>query len=118
MNLGELIDKLKKANPNAVVELVVDKEFYSPNEFDSYRGYYDQLAISKKNIVEEVFVKDFLDECFKCLYKSFQGYKGGFYSMDLTTPIWVSEYGECDNWIITGASSSTLKFTINTEYED
>jgi len=89
VTLGELIEKLKEV-PETLQVLFEDGTYIG--EFDSYRGYYSDLAISQgENPVE---AKDLLENLEnKVLDKIFQGYKGGDITMSANKPLWRSEYG-------------------------
>lgn len=60
-------------------------------EFDSYRGYYDQLALGTG--LEPITVAELLAAASEAKGKVFQGYKGGDYLMTGDTAVWFSEYG-------------------------
>lgn len=83
MTLGELIERLKKENPDNIVKL----GFHSPH---SYRGYYDELAFETKR---DVRVGDMLAAAESSLGKEFTGYKGGEYTMGPHTDVHLAEYG-------------------------
>ncbi|MHA1379290.1 MAG: hypothetical protein ACTSRG_12980 [Candidatus Helarchaeota archaeon] len=104
MNLGKLITFLEKQNPNFPVFIKIGKQDVKiPNFFHSYRGYYHQLALSKMDIEignNSINVYDFLNKCNECLEKTFIGYKGGEYIMFCHTPIWISDYGLSENWLV------------------
>ena len=76
--------------------------------FDSYRGYYDDLALGyiakdyyEENKDDEIHtVKDFLEEAKRCLGKTFYGWKGGEFIMDKNTPLWVANSGHTSNFVI------------------
>lgn len=97
MMLGELITNLKRFNK--------DLEVYysngsSPIYLDSYRGYYDQLALSHESSVEPMKCWRLLELLEDAVDKSFTGYKGGGFIMNLHTDVYVDNYGECSNRII------------------
>ena len=97
MNLGQFIKELRKYPSDASVTLE-PFELY-PTSFCSYRGYYPELALGYCTEVEcrSLTVEDLLKEALECVGKTFTGYKGGEFKMDETTPLWVSNYGECSN---------------------
>lgn len=69
-------------------------------EFDSYRGYYDQLALGTG--LEPKTVGELLAKASEAKGKVFQGYKGGDFQMHGRTPVWFSEYGESSGIAIVG----------------
>lgn len=83
MTLGRLIQILSVMDPKTVVP----NGFTSPH---SYRGYYEQLAFEPMGYVS---VKEMLKSAKSAVGKTFTGYKGGNFTMDLGTDIWISDYG-------------------------
>lgn len=92
ITLGELIEKLK----NVPQDLPIYFDFcgLTPDGIDSYRGYYDQLAVGWKED-EDPKVSDFLKTCEEVNGQVLSGYKGGNYKMGLDTNVWVSNWGRC-----------------------
>lgn len=84
MNLGRLIEFLEALCPDYVLPLGIKKAH-------SYRGYYDRLAF-------EPAVNVTARQCLECaraaLNAEFRGYKGGWYRMTKTTPVYLAEWGE------------------------
>jgi len=58
---------------------------------DSYRGYYDELALGYGD--DGVSIREFLKILKNALGKVYTGYKGGDYEMHKDTPIWAANYG-------------------------
>ena len=85
MNLGELIDQLKKYNPSTKVRL----GFGGPH---SYRGYYEDLAFEP---VENTTIGEMLEHAESALGETFKGYKGGTYRMNKWTDVWIAPMGCC-----------------------
>jgi hypothetical protein len=56
----------------------------------SYRGYYEQVAIMAHDY--ESTVGGLIEEVTMCL-STFTGWKGGEYTMDRDTPVWVASAG-------------------------
>lgn len=106
MRLGTLIRHLSACSQDATVKY--DFCGFVPDGLDSYRGYYDQLALGFKPW-EKVVVKDLVALLKKAIGKTFQGYKGGNYKMDESTEIWVSGHG--DAW------NTAISHIINLDYE-
>ena len=86
MTLEELIAILRK-----FLEERGDKWVkYGFNNPHSYRGYYDNLAFEPE---QEVSVKQMLKDAEYALNNTFQGYKGGDFTMTKDTPVWLAYYG-------------------------
>ncbi len=83
MSLGEIIDELKVRDYGAVLQV----GFGEP---DSYRGYYECLMFKPK---QDVKIGDMLGDCQKANGATYEGYKGGEYTMDLDTECYIAEYG-------------------------
>ena len=81
MTLGQLIERLNHLHPS--VTLCIGYPH-------SYRGYYSDLAFEQSEVRT---VDEILKEVEGCLGKEFTGYKGGEYTMDESTPVWIAEYG-------------------------
>jgi hypothetical protein len=84
MTVGEILGRLKRMNPDSPSRWT----FGPPH---SYRGYYDQVAVTVH--AYESSVGDAVAEITKCL-DTFTGYKGGEFTMDLSTPVWVASAGD------------------------
>jgi hypothetical protein len=91
MNLGELIDALKRKDRETSV--YYDFVHFRPCGIHSYRGYYDQLAIGYDDS-KDTSVGELLDMLKDADGKTFTGYKGGDYVMSLSTPVWVANHNE------------------------
>lgn len=83
MTVGEIL-QLLHAYPE---QFETRWSFHGPH---SYRGYYDQVAVSVRDDGQTVAemrrtVADCLD--------TFTGWKGGEFTMDADTPVWVAEPG-------------------------
>src|SRR3990167_9674407 len=90
MTLGELIKTLEKAEANRVVPW----GFSTP---DSYRGCYEQIAFRP---AQNVTVASMLLHARSALGSTYAGYKGGAYTMDEYTDVWIAEYGTSDGDLI------------------
>lgn len=84
--LKDLIECLEKQNPDAIV----------PHGFGcpmSYRGDYSQLAFEP---VENARIGDMLEHAKSALGATFEGYKGGNYTMYEYTDCWIAKYGSSE----------------------
>jgi hypothetical protein len=68
----------------------------------SYRGYYDQLALGTGTEVRTVV--EVLDDCRSAIGRTFEGYKGGNFTMRPHTPVWADEYGQYSSNAIVGVA--------------
>lgn len=88
----------------------------SPDSFSSYRGYYDNLALDW-SAVNTVTVSQLIERCKDCVGKSFEGYKGGYYTMNLDTPVWVASYGKTSDTKIDRIEDDGCWYIIHTVYQ-
>lgn len=93
VTLGAAIERLAACDQDAIVVLS-DAPGSSPGAPDSYRGYYSDLAFPE---VSHRPVSAVLADCRSVLDQTLTGYKGGDFTMDSTTPLWVAEYGDSSN---------------------
>lgn len=98
MRLGQLIDALKMS-PQENVLLVSGPTSLGPTSVNSYRGYYEDLAIAVEEGARPK-VCDFVRVLEQAIGKTFQGYKGGDYTMDKGTLVWVSNYGRASGCVV------------------
>jgi hypothetical protein len=83
MTLGELITALEAHDPATVVPT----GFSNPH---SYRGYYEDLAFEPAS---NVTVGDMLADARSALDATFEGWKGGQFTMRDYTDCWLSPKG-------------------------
>lgn len=101
LTVGELIKHLSAFNGN--FQLTFDFGYLQPTDFDSWRGSYDKLAIGYTTLgTPDLTVKEFLLKLKGVIGKTFTGYKGGSYTMDENTQVYVDNYGEYSNTTIIG----------------
>ncbi|CAL9667746.1 hypothetical protein SUDANB145_07248 (plasmid) [Streptomyces sp. enrichment culture] len=84
MNLGDLITRLEAAHPNQTVP----HGFHNPH---SYRGDYMDLAFEPAH---NITVAAMLEAARSALGTTYQGYKGGQFTMDANSWCWLSEEGD------------------------
>lgn len=85
MTLGRLIARLK-----SIVSPTVEA-FGRPH---SYRGYYRDLAFERRP--GRMTTHAAILVCEACLDKTFEGYKGGDFTMNSGAPVWFAEWGRSD----------------------
>ena len=83
--LGELISFLETMDPKAQIK----GGFGAPH---SDRGSYDELAFDPKI---EATIGDMLFYAKSAVGATYEGWKGGEYTMDLNTPVYIGESGSC-----------------------
>ena len=94
ISLGYLILALRKGKPDERVRF--DWNHLRPTGLESYRGYYDQLAIGFSDDRDiEMTVGELLSICEDALGRQFEGYKGGYNTMGRETRIYVANWGSC-----------------------
>lgn len=94
-----------------------------PSGLDSYRGYYDHLALGYEaggsyTSAKSLSVEDFLKELEAAVGKTYEGWKGGDFVMSSNTPVWVDNSGHCSGTQILGLKEGTHTMIIHTCNED
>ena len=114
MRLGEIIDALASVKPDANVEF--DFGGLRPTGVDSYRGYYSDLALSYGD--EGMTSGLLLNELRDAVGATFEGYKGGEFRMDKSTPVWVANYGRSHGVAVIGIDDQGRRVVIRTAMID
>jgi hypothetical protein len=116
LTLGDLIRLLDQVEkPETPVRF--DFARFKPKDLDSYRGYYDQLALGWGEMEKERTVEEMLVMCRQAVGNTFEGYKGGLYTMRLSTPLWVANYGDCHDTAIVGVVDAGWQVIIETAFQ-
>lgn len=115
--LGRLIDALAKRPVDQEVRF--DFGYLAPAGLDSYRGYYEDLALSFKDTGRHgehtsPTVAALLGDLRGAVGKSFTGYKGGEFTMGRDTAMWVANYGESGGTAVVGVDERCEYLTIIT----
>lgn len=84
LTLGQIIGGLSAMPSGALVS--------GYSGLGSYRGYYEMLAW--EGAPEPVSIGAMLNEARRAVGGTFEGYKGGEYTMGGDTPVWIANYGE------------------------
>jgi|SRR5690606_15601511 len=98
MTLGELIKALGAEDPAKVVR----RGFTHPH---SYRGYYHDLAFEP---AYDVSVGEMLADAYSALGETYEGWKGGDFTMGRDTECWLSWEGTCSDDAITTESLAEM----------
>lgn len=95
MTVGELYDALSKSGADLDLPIFVgEMGGLSPYSPHSYRGYYDDLSfgLSSDNVED---VCGFMNNLSGAVGETFEGWKGGEYTMGWDTLLWFSGEGDC-----------------------
>lgn len=114
LTLGELNEALASADDDA---LVLFDDGAAVGEFDSYRGYYTDIALGDADSPKTV--AEFRKNAAAALETVFEGYKGGKYPATPSKPLWRSGYGSASGVGIMGVDASVEKrFLLKTKQVD
>lgn len=97
MRLGDFIDALI-AVADQSLPLVLRRGGGGVHGFMSYRGYYEDLAVSPRT--DPKTVGDVLKQARDALGEIFEGYKGGDFPMHKGSILWVACYGDCGEKLV------------------
>lgn len=109
MRLGAFIDTLAGLDPLMPVALADGKGVH---KFMSYRGYYEDLAISPQPDLKSV--GEVLQEARNALGEVFEGYKGGDFPMHKNSLLWVAPYGGSGGNMLTGVRLEIDRVVVET----
>lgn len=84
MTVGEILHRLRRIHPGGPTR-------WSLGLPHSYRGYYDQVAVTVH--AHESTVSEAIDVIERCL-ATFAGWTSGEYTMREDTPVWVAAAGK------------------------
>lgn len=92
-NLGMLIRDLEPYRDQHI-DVVFD-DGTVPGEFMSWRGLYNCLALDYYGSNNHTSAHTLYEMAVQANGHTFEGYKGGDFTMDAGTPIYQANYGEC-----------------------
>ena len=128
LSLGQLISELEnldlKYDEKEMKSICFDFGSAIPTTLDSYRGYYDELAIgytltgydNNDNHFGDKKADEFLKELKATIGKEFTGWKGGEYTMDENTPLWIANPGNAGGTGVVGVIDVSWQIVILTAY--
>lgn len=116
IGLGDLIAALRVQSKNATVMVQWGDRLEGYGPVSSYRGYYSDLAIDYGS--EPMLVHQVLDDLRGAVGKTFTGYKGGDYTMNQGTYVWVSQHGDNSGVGVTGVKEVDGVVIITSELVD
>lgn len=116
ITLGELLKQLRRCRDDEG-ETDVRFDFCGaiPTDFRSYRGFYDQVALGYGfggiDTVEQLMCRVQI-----AIGKTYEGYKGGQFTMTEDTPVWVDVWGEYTSTAIVGVEYIEYQAIIRTAH--
>lgn len=115
LNLGELIDLLKRCPQKDLVKF--DFGSTTPGQCDSYRGYYEDLALGfEVDASDYPTVAELQETLTEAIGETFQGWKGGEYRMDRNSRLWVANCGQTSDTTIVGICDCNYMTVLQTEW--
>lgn len=122
MRLDNLISALSAMPQDEEVYFDFCRRF--PVGLHSYRGYYDQLALSHASHYDDLgdpkplTVAALVKILRAAIGQTFQGWKGGDFVMGRDTQVWVDNAGEATGTGISGVIRGSLAVIITTRPDD
>jgi hypothetical protein len=129
LTLGQIIEKLEPIvakQRDKKDEAIVQYDFGTaiPTSFQSWRGAYCELALgycltgydNGSNNRMPVSVSKLLDMCKNAIGETFEGWKGGYFTMNENTPVWVDNPGNASNTGITEIVDDGWRVILMTAY--
>jgi hypothetical protein len=113
LTLGELVARLD-ALPSEMPIVLEDGQ--TPGRFMSYRGYYDMISFNRQ--IEPKTVGQFRLQVSAAIGSTHEGYKGGDFKMTRHTPVWLSEYSQCEGLGVIGLEVADGRAIIKTAKVD
>jgi hypothetical protein len=113
MTLGELLRALKRCDQDKYIAFDF-ANFMPADGVDSYRGYYEDLAIGYAHGVDTK-VADVVKWLEEAEGKIFDGYKGGEYLMGSDTAVWVANHGTTTGTAIVEVVDRGWRILLKTE---
>ena len=128
ITLGQLIEQLapiikrnkeRSREGKSEMDVVFDFEYLFPTTIDSWRGSYSELAIQFSTYDQNskpLTINEFFKLLKQAIGKTYTGYKGGYFTMSESTPIWVANYGNSGNTGVVGVKDNGYQVVILTAY--
>lgn len=128
LTLGEMILKLepiiaKHAERDSPLEVRFDFEYLYPTGIESWRGSYNELALTfscsdRYDGSKAMNIIEFTNMLKQSIGKTFKGYKGGDFIMSKHTPVWVANHGNSGNTAVVEIVDAGYMVLIITGYRD
>jgi hypothetical protein len=116
LRLGELVELLQQIERDDQTRVEFDFCELTPGLLHSYRGYYEHLAIEPGT--NPVLLDQFITDLDLAVGQEYEGWKGGRYTMNRDTPIWVAYRGHNHHTVITGAVKDYNTVILQTSYRE
>jgi hypothetical protein len=113
-NLKSLIQLLENCNKETNVYYTVGD--LAPCGLDSYRGYYEELALGYGN--KNITVGELIELLKSAIGKTFTGWKGGEFKMNEMTSIYCANAGSSGGSYISGVTEYEYQVILSTDVED
>ena len=117
VTVGILINKLEKVEDKSK-NVVFDFGYFRPDELNSYRGYYQDLAISYSDESKSPTVEEFLELLREAIGTDFTGYKGGKFTINEDSMVWVAQWGNNTNVALSGVRNGFRVVLETTKVEE
>lgn len=131
LTLGQIIEKLEKCGltygeDNGPKQVDYDFGTAIPTTLDSWRGSYSELALGYKlsgydnndEHFAQTTAENLLSELKSAIGKEFTGWKGGEFTMDEDTPVWVANSGNSGDTGIIDVVDNGWRIILMTAYCD
>lgn len=114
MSLGQLITILKRKDKQTPIYF--DFDGWRPKGLTSYRGYYEDLALTYGR--DDISIDQLLNRCERAMGEEFYGYKGGNYRAGADTHIWVADWGSAFGTGLVGVKDDDYRIVLETKCVD
>jgi hypothetical protein len=115
LTLGDLVERLAAADPSFPV--IYDwVEQAAPSAPESYRGYYSDLSFPPAST--PITAAELLRDAKDAIGSTFEGYKGGDFTMGADTPLWASPHGSANGIAIMDAKTFDGRVVLITKHTD
>lgn len=114
--LGEVILLLEGQPERNTVKLDFTNEI--PTSLHSYRGYYEDLSLGCSPNARPMTVERLLKRFKDAKGQTFEGYKGGDFTMHSRTLVWVAKYGDTGRMLVGIQSKDGVTNIITQEDDD
>ena len=127
-SLGKLISEIEKCglekNDGEIKDVYFDFGTAIPTDLDSWRGSYSELALgyrlsgydNSNEHFADCKADKLLEHLKSAIGKEYTGWKGGEFTMNENTPIWVANSGNSGNTSIIGVLDDGWRLVLITSY--